>query len=640
MRDLRAMSGWATVPVAVCAVLSVLAGCTAGAGQPGPSAGPPGSVAGPAGSGGPPAGTTSTRAPFALTAYDSCAELTDRLRTAARASVGPYGFGNQVVVPAASQPGARTGAQPGAVADHSTTNAAEAGVDEPDQVKTDGRRIVLLNNGWLRVVDPATRRLTGSLRVPGAAFGGQLLLSGDRALVFSGSDQLRTPRPSGLPYASYVPRGALTLVDLAGPGAPRSLGTLAFDGRLVDARQVGAVVRVVVGSRPDIAFPAAPDLRTDAQRTARNRLLIGRAPLRAWLPRFTLTTAGHSTVGQTPCGAVSLPTQFGGDSMLSVLTLDLGQPLGNGTPVSVAADGDTVYATATNLYVSLDERGYLAPTPGSAAKAGTEIYQLDISGAGPPRFVASGAVPGHLLNGFALSEYADRLRVATTLEGPATSSRVTVLRRNGAALVPTGSVSGLGHDEQLYAVRFAGPLAYLVTFRQTDPLYVLDLRDEAHPKVSARLTLPGFSTYLHPLGAGRLVGVGQLAGANGTARGLQVSLFDVSDPARPARTAALTLPDRYPSYDPSAHAFLWWPATGTLAIPVDGLDAAAGRSGSGTLVLTAGARSLRQVGILPGTGAPMAPRSLVVGDTLWTLTGDRLAGSDLTTLAPRATIRV
>ena len=341
------------------------------------------------------------------------------------------------------------------------------------------------------------------------------------------------------------------------------------------------------------------------------------------------------------CAAVSTPATYSGAAMLTVLTVDLNAPLGSGDPVSVAADGDTVYATPGNLYVANDQRWrfWRGPVPQGAGSR-TELYQFDISGSGRPRFAASGAVSG-------------RLRVATTsqppwqvptrvlppvgrspIAPPLSDSAVSVLTRQGDRLALTGLVRGLGRGEQIYAVRFVGPMGYVVTFRRTDPLYAVDLRDPAHPRVAGELKITGYSAYLHPLDGGRLIGIGQDAGDSGAAQGLQVSLFDVSDPTRPTRISRYQAPRAYSAAESDPHAFLYWPATGTLVIPVQSYPSA-----GGALVLRVHDGGLTEVGTVapagPGQGFG-AIRSLIIGGTLWTLTGGGLQANDLATLAQQA----
>src|SRR5690606_23792016 len=147
-------------------------------------------------------------------------------------------------------------------------------------------------------------------------------------------------------------------------------------------------------------------------------------------------------------------------------------------------------------------------------------------------------------------------------------SSVTTLRLEDDALVEVGRVDGLGPTETIHAVRFIGDVGYVVTFRQTDPLYTVDLRDPSAPAVVGELKIPCFSAYLLPVGEGRLIGVGQHADDEGVTEGAQVSLFDVSDPADPRRTDTVTVPRSESPVQWDHRAFLHWPATGLTVVPV------------------------------------------------------------------------
>ena len=124
------------------------------------------------------------------------------------------------------------------------------------------------------------------------------------------------------------------------------------------------------------------------------------------------------------------------------------------------------------------------------------------------------------------------LRAATTSNDNESQSYVTVLATKGGRLEKAGQVGGLGRGERIYAVRFIGDRGYVVTFRETDPLYTLDLADPARPRVTGELKILGYSAYLHPVGEHELLGVGQDATPEGMRLGTQVSLFDVSNPPR------------------------------------------------------------------------------------------------------------
>lgn len=156
---------------------------------------------------------------------------------------------------------------------------------------------------------------------------------------------------------------------------------------------------------------------------------------------------------------------------------------------------------------------------------------------------AEGSVPGTVLNQFAFDEYNDHLRVATTVgerfrfifnEEDKTVNDLYIL---DDSLKQSGVVEDLGQGERIYSTRFIGDRGYMVTFRQTDPFYVFDLSDPAHPEKKGELKIPGYSSYLHPIAENRILGVGQEEGQ------LKISLFDVTDPTNPQEINKYTLDD-------------------------------------------------------------------------------------------------
>ncbi|MFA4936834.1 MAG: beta-propeller domain-containing protein [Patescibacteria group bacterium] len=170
---------------------------------------------------------------------------------------------------------------------------------------------------------------------------------------------------------------------------------------------------------------------------------------------------------------------------------------------------------------------------------------------------ATGSVPGQPLNQFSLDEYNNHLRIAITVGsgmfsgfgglGSDSASDVYILDN---ALKVTGSVKEMGQGERIYSVRFVGDQGYLVTFRQTDPFYVLDLSNPQKPELKGELKIPGFSSYLHPLGTNRILGVGQESGK------VKLSLFDVSDPTNPVEKDKYSLDDYWSEVSQTHHAFL------------------------------------------------------------------------------------
>ncbi|GAA2981640.1 Beta propeller domain-containing protein [Actinokineospora diospyrosa] len=560
-----------------------------------------------------------------LVAYDSCADVEADLKRAAKKKVTAWGLDDVRILdsgpmPAPAAGDAKAERAAAAPAQHSGTNNHEADADEPDLVKTDGARIVTVADGTLRVVDTATRALTASLELPGGQ-ATALLLDRDRALVavpkFEAVDR---DSPSGNDMTT-----SLVLVDLAGGGA-RVAGTLTVDGSYLDGRQVGSVARIVSRSQPRLRFPVPADPTAALER---NREIIEEAPLEQWLPRATLDANGHREVKQLDCRAMSRPSGYTGTAALTVYTIDLRADLGTGDAVSIAADGDTVYGTATSLYIADDQwsRTGNMPTPrGRTADVHTDIHQFDISAPGTPVYLASGTVDGSLVNQYALSEHRGNLRVATTA-GQASS--VTVLTRRDRGFTRTGHIGGLGVGEAIQSVRYLGDTAYVVTFRRTDPLYTLDLADPAHPRVTGELKITGYSAYLHPLDDGRLLGVGQEATTQGRATGTQVSLFDTtSAPAR--RIAQHHLPGASSEAEFDPHAFLYWADRDLIAIPVD-----TARGSGAVLVLRLVGDQLTELATLrhpePSRVDSRIRRTLVAGDALWTVSAAGLQAVNLET---------
>jgi hypothetical protein len=424
------------------------------------------------------------------------------------------------------------------------------------------------------------------------------------------------------PSYDYSIQGTkLQLIDLG--GTPKQVGEFTIDAELVDARQVASTARVVVRNNPAIVFPQYREGVAQDQRLADNRSVISTAPVEAWLPSYT----ANGKSGRVECNDVSLPETFSGTSLVTVLSFDLAESsLSDAEPTAVFADGDTVYGSGPHLYLAHDQRwrGWRGPTAWNDPKRTdeTQIFQFDIT-ASKPAYVAGGRVPGWLLNQYSLSEHDGVLRVATTSSAPwdrtdKSSSSVYALRRDGGSLEKIGSVGGLGKGERIYAVRFVGSLGFVVTFRQTDPLYTIDLSNPARPIVVGELKIPGYSAYLHPIGDGRLLGIGQDATDQGRVTGTQISLFDVGNLADPRRLDQHKVPRAYSEAENDPHAFLYWPAAKLLVVPLN--DEA--------LLLRVEGDKLTELNRLSQREAPIR-RSLVIGETRRTIAHGSVMASTL-----------
>jgi Beta propeller domain len=592
-----------------------------------------------------------------LVPFTGCASFGAYMQAHAVPLVGRYA--PVVGIAAGAQPGAVAGSK-GAVADHSGTNVQEDGVDEPDTVKTNGRTLFVASPGRISAIDVRSGKpaLLGSLRLDtGVAY--ELLLHGDRLLALSREVVMPVPGPT-TGIASILPRpiaSSLTEIDVSRPAHLQVVRTMQLDGEYLTARLVGSVARIVSASAPLTMLPLVPSVGGGAVKAAaQNRATVRSVAPTRWLPRYTIRNAQGSVVHRgylVQCRDVLRPRAFSGLGLTTVLTVDLDRGLQPVDSDALAADARTVYASPSHLYIASSEPARVG-AQGPVTPDGTWLNEFDVSSPTETRYRATGHVAGVLLDQWSLSEHDGVLRVASTAlpvstGGAQTESEtwVTTLAERNGALVSLGRVGGLGKGERVYAVRFVGDVGYVVTFRQIDPLYTVDLSDPRRPAVRGELELRGYSAYLHPVGDGLLLGIGQDATRAGATVGTLASLFDVSDPARPRRLDSFTLARSRSQAEYDHHAFLWWAPTQLAVIPIETyID----RPFVGALALNVHRSGITEVGQvvhpgLPGiepVGSPGTPisRSVVVGDTLYTVSAAGVKGSSLVTLADRGFVRL
>lgn len=630
-----------------------------------------------------------------LRPFDSCDALRDYYVDAAGDLVGPYGLGGGGVVvwegeeaaEAADASAGRLAAPAPTLAasaggsDVSGTNVQEEGVDEPDLVKTDGDIIVTALDGEVSIVDVAAEEVAATLPLPDDAFDAELLLHGDDLLILSTGGfggPIRGDRVMAFPPT----RTTVTRVDVADPADPEVLGSIRIEGAYRSARMIDGTVRVVTLSDPSgLTFVQPEDggLSAEQEATEENRRILTESAVDDWIPHLQVIDA-DGTAGEVQrlvdCTQINEPPEFAGLSTLSVVTFDLsGEALAPTSGAGLVASGDTVYASTDRLIVATSPWGRWVipftdtmPRP-ERGQITTDLHSFDIADPQATSYVASGSVEGTLINQFALSETDGVVRVATTTGAdwfgfaPEDSeSSLIMLAEEGEELVQTGRLDGLGVTEQIQSVRYLGPdLAAVVTFRQVDPLYLIDTSDPTAPALSGELKIPGFSSYLHPIGEDYLLGVGQDADTQtGRPLGLQVSLFDIGDTASPERVDQIGFGEGYSPVEGDHRAFLYWPPTGQVVIPAElwpgedellqsenpegEIEEFYGPAFNGALVLAVGEGTLEEQGRASIARdermdfAPNVMRSLVIGDDLWTLSYAGLAQFSLDTLEAGARI--
>lgn len=380
---------------------------------------------------------------------------------------------------------------------------------------------------------------------------------------------------------SFGPTTVVIEVDLSSPDNLQIVNTMNIDGRYISARSIGETGRIAVTSPPkDLGFLYPSNQNATEQATEANRELITNSTLEDWLPTYTLTSSeGTSSTGNlVSCENIHAPSEFAGFDMLSIVSLDLGESLSEPTGgAAVMATGDTVYASADRMYVTSNV--WLPPTIDEQERGlweeqyETAIHRFSIAGDGPALYEASGSVDGHLLNQFSMNDRDGTFFVATTSGTPwgegDTDNKIIAMQIDGDQLVEVGRVDDLGLEgERIFSVRYVDDVAYLVTFRQTDPFYVVDLADPTNMSVLGELKIPGFSSYLHPITDSLVLGVGQDASDDGFTTGTKISLFDVSDPSDPREVDVWTMENAGSNAEFDHRAFLYWAPTGQAVLPL------------------------------------------------------------------------
>ncbi len=409
-----------------------------------------------------------------------------------------------------------------------------------------------------------------------------------------------TPDPEPVPLPEPIPGPipvdppqfqvgtVIQLVDVADRAAPRILQTTEIEGQHVSTRVVDGVARVVVTSWPQPPMMDFPVGIAEGDGPAVERAIadqLDETTIDDWLPMFRTSIAADEAAASAPattvegllvsCEDVLVPEVNAGISETSILRVDFEDGFDPADTTTVVAEAGTVYASAATLYLAATKWVPVVDQQRVVAEDwSTAIHAFDLRGDGAAVHVGAGEVPGSTLNQYSLSEYDGHLRIATTEGTPwgggrDSESGVRVLRLEGDELVEIGAVTGLGKTETIQSVRFMGPVGYVVTFRQTDPLYVIDLSDPAAPAAVGELKIPGFSSYLHPVGEGRLVGIGRDADLEGRDQGLLLSLFDVSDPTAPKQLQTYTERDAYSAAGDDPKAFLWWAPESAVIVPVE-----------------------------------------------------------------------
>ncbi len=423
------------------------------------------------------------------------------------------------------------------IPDYSTTTEQEEGVHEADIVKSDGNYLYILSDGILHIVDanPAIEMSEVST-VDIEGWGNDMYLVGDKVVILSQPDSpvfAMAEQSLSSEIASFwifEQTIVVTVIDVTDRAAPAIKSRSEFDGWVNSSRMIGTKLYMVITN--DLAFLN----RISADDVDGTTTEVELADL---LPNVTIEVDGKTEYSGDVAdySEYYYPEDSDGLGFSTIVTMDIDSPQ-NYTAQSVVGYPSNIYASTEALYITDTDYTY-----DGTLRQTTDIYKFSFTDSGT-ELVASGTVPGRVLNQYSMSEYNGYLRVATTtvssgrwlFDDSDSSNAVYVLKQNGDALELAGKLEGLAPGESIYSARFLGDKGYLVTFEQIDPLFTLDLSDPTNPVAVGELKVPGFSTFITPLGENHLLTIGQDTNDdNGWtfAEGVRLSIFDISDFANP-----------------------------------------------------------------------------------------------------------
>ncbi len=483
-----------------------------------------------------------TPAAHAMVPFNSYQELQDYVKGTSCASPvpSPYTRGTYTVTPGTFGANSASSTSSSSPPGHSETNQQVQGVDELDTVKNDGQYIYTITNNSVAIVQayPTTdAKLVSKVSVNGSLQG--IFVVGSKLVIvsqipgyspilyYSGGAGVPTPvtgiaSPSiatiyPYPFSQIT---SLFVIDITNHASPVLTTRIDVNGTLAGARLIGSDV-YLVASQPVYCY---------------DKIILPEQIVNGQVTTMMATQVYHSDILDH------------GYSFTTIIGLDTSQRLANPTAMVYL-----IGSTGT-IYVSLHDI-FLTQLSWNTNQE-TIIHRVSIDGLAI-NYEATGTVPGHTLNQFSMDEYNGYLRVATTDYGfqpgplalsasPVASvqeTNVYVLDKN---LHIVGKLEGLSPGEQMYSARFMGDMAYLVTYKRMDPLFVIGLTQPTRPIVLGQLNVTGVSDYLQPYDGTHLIGIGQsgtdVAWENAVRfTGLKISLFNVTDPQNPSETSRYTV---------------------------------------------------------------------------------------------------
>ncbi len=461
----------------------------------------------------------------------------------------------------------------------SDTTIQEVGVDEADVVKTDGNNLYLMSDEKLRIVQLQPADAIALLaEVPLTGYGRDLYLRDGKVVALTGTygefataDGTESNDVIGGASAPVFsrPQTIVTVIDVSSPSQPAVLSETRFEGSVSSSRMIDGTLYLVVANFQSYFYDDLPFL-------GRIGFAVPQITSEQVLPRFERVADGDAQSSGDVLDWQDLyrPADPDGFGIVTVISLDVDNNAAF-TAKGVVAEPGLIYSSLDALYLTDTNYNFFGDTRDT-----TDIYKFAYNnGAAEP--VATGSVPGRILNQYSMGEYNGYLRVASTV-GPTFSvegltsestNAVYVLGQTDGELTIVGSVDNIAPRETIQSARFLGDRGYVVTFEQIDPLFTLDLADPTNPRVVGELKVPGFSTFLVPVDDDHLLAVGQYVPPPGEFApwAVQLSLFDVSNFASPTLMDNVIIGKDNGAYSEALYdpkAFTYFPESNLIAFPV------------------------------------------------------------------------
>lgn len=472
--------------------------------------------------------------------------------------------------------------------DYSGTNVQVSGVDEADVVKTDGNYIYQVNNQAIKIIRayPVTKlQVLSTISFTDAGFTPlELYVNGNRLVVIGTThSELIYPAEKGNSPGIYPPPMRSQFVkalvyDITDRSKVKKMREVEIEGNYLSSRKAGNILYLAANKWISY-YRAEVGEDTDLR------------------PYYRDSAAGNSML------AVDYPAiRYFPDCVEPNYLMVAGIDLDRNEPAVISTylgSGENIYCSEKNLYVALSQWQFnprplptgnrVMPEIIVPRESKTTVYRLALK-EGHPECTGKGEVPGTILNQFSMDEHNGYFRIATTTgemwrtdEGTSKNNIYTLNDKMAIA----GRLEGIAPGERIYSTRFMGSRVYMVTFRNVDLLFVIDLKNPEKPVILGALKIPGYSDYLHPYDDNHIIGFGKdtvevKAGEGSQAfyTGMKIAMFDITDVTTPREMFKEIIGDRGTDSEllHNHKALLFSRERNLLAFPVTVMQASKGTS--------------------------------------------------------------